>query len=315
MVGGGPVTPQQRQLANIRLELRSGKTRGVNPRVLTPEEVRARELRRDDLISRMVGRVNAHTTAEADRVIAGTKAVVAEAAVQVKDCFKESFCLEVRKGASAKERLDAIKTRQSVERGLMVQLRKEAAEERAQPKPRRAAVKAGKASSSGGEVKVEKASSGGREIVAEPAEAKRVCSELCRGTKQRPGKRCRVTTLPCRFHGVPKEDPPTLPAAFAHMLHKVDEDQRENLDATGSEEVPESLSLEERAEAREDKHPLGLVPELTDDAMLPDLGGGRRFVRRYVSSTDYAFDLPGEPDAPAAEVTPVAAAAPAAEEE
>ena len=52
----------------------------------------------------------------------------------VKRTFKESFCPEVREGASAKERLDAIKARQSVERGLMVQLRKEAAEERARPK-------------------------------------------------------------------------------------------------------------------------------------------------------------------------------------
>jgi len=177
-------------------------------------------------------------------------------------------------------------------------------------------VKAGKASSSGGEVKVEKASSsGGGEVVAEPAGAKRVCGELCRGTKQRPGKRCRVTTLPCRFHGVPKEDPPTLPAAFAHMMRKVDEGQRENLDATGSEEVPESLSLEERAEAREDKHPLGLVPELTDDAMLPDLGGGRRYVKKFTPQTDYSFDLEDCAEAEAAAEAAPAAVAPAAEEE
>ena len=99
MVGGGPVTPQQRQLANIRLELRSGSTCGVNPRVLTPEEVRARELRRDDLVSRMMGRVTAHTTAEADRSIAAINnhaaGVVAEAAESVKRTFKELSLIHI----------------------------------------------------------------------------------------------------------------------------------------------------------------------------------------------------------------------------
>ena len=195
---------------------------------MTPEEVRARELRRDDLISRMVGRVNAHTTAEADRVIAGTKAAVAEAVVQVKDCFKESFCPEVSTTAPAKERLDALKARHSIERGLMAQLRKEAAEDRARPKPRRAAAKvetaepkepkgkkraisASTATSSTGDGEV--ANLDAPVPVEKRTNPKRLCGALCRGTKQKPGKTCRKP-FPCMFHPVaaaPEIEPAAAP--------------------------------------------------------------------------------------------------------
>ena len=66
----GVVSKQSRELANVRLQLKSGKNRGTNPRRLTPEDVRALEARREQLAStvgarrllRVVGRVNAHTT-------------------------------------------------------------------------------------------------------------------------------------------------------------------------------------------------------------------------------------------------------------
>ncbi len=59
----------------MRLQLKSGKTRGSNPRPLSSEEVRALEARRDQLQAemaegrrqRVVGRVNAHTTQEAEQ--------------------------------------------------------------------------------------------------------------------------------------------------------------------------------------------------------------------------------------------------------
>ena len=64
----GPISKQSRDLANVRLQLKSGKTRGSNPRPLSSEEVRALEARRDQLQTemadrrrqRIANRVNAH---------------------------------------------------------------------------------------------------------------------------------------------------------------------------------------------------------------------------------------------------------------
>ena len=66
----GPATLVQRQLANIRLELREKTTRGKNPRPLEPNEIRSRELRRDNPMTQLSRHVNRHTTLEADRTIA-----------------------------------------------------------------------------------------------------------------------------------------------------------------------------------------------------------------------------------------------------
>ena len=60
---------QSVQLANVQRQLRSGKTRGTNPRPLTLEEVQSLEVRRDKLQAemseakrrRVVDRVNTHT--------------------------------------------------------------------------------------------------------------------------------------------------------------------------------------------------------------------------------------------------------------
>ena len=74
-----------KDLGNIEAQLRSGKTRGSNPRGLEPEEsaggapqsgFAALEQKRDAMRARMrasakertVARLNAHATAEADRV-------------------------------------------------------------------------------------------------------------------------------------------------------------------------------------------------------------------------------------------------------
>ena len=66
---------QSRALAHVRLQLKTGKTRGTNPRPLTSEEVCALEARRDELQAematrqrqRILSRVNNHTSQEAER--------------------------------------------------------------------------------------------------------------------------------------------------------------------------------------------------------------------------------------------------------
>ena len=71
----GPHSIQSRTLANVRLQLRTGKTRGTNPRPLSSEEVCALEARRDELQAematrqrqRILSRVNIHTSQEAER--------------------------------------------------------------------------------------------------------------------------------------------------------------------------------------------------------------------------------------------------------
>ena len=79
----GVASKQSRELANVRLQLKSGKTRGTNPRPLTPDELRALEARREQLVStvgarrllRVVGRVNAHASQEAEQT---RNAIIAE---------------------------------------------------------------------------------------------------------------------------------------------------------------------------------------------------------------------------------------------
>ena len=64
-----------RHLTNVREQLKTGRTRGANPRSLSPKEVEALEARRDHLQTemansrrqRIASRVNAHTTQEAEQ--------------------------------------------------------------------------------------------------------------------------------------------------------------------------------------------------------------------------------------------------------
>jgi hypothetical protein len=75
---GGQTSKISKDLANIQMQLKSGKTHGNNPRELSPEEITALEHRRDSLKTQMreiaksgiTARVNSHTTAETERVIA-----------------------------------------------------------------------------------------------------------------------------------------------------------------------------------------------------------------------------------------------------
>ena len=71
----GRLSIQSRTLANVRLQLRTGKTRGNNPRSLSAEEVCALEARRDELQTemanrqrqRILSRVNIHTSQVVER--------------------------------------------------------------------------------------------------------------------------------------------------------------------------------------------------------------------------------------------------------
>jgi len=71
----GAISKQSWDLANVRLQLKSGKTRGSNPRPLSTEEVHALEARHDQLQAemadrqrqRIVSRVNTHLSQEAER--------------------------------------------------------------------------------------------------------------------------------------------------------------------------------------------------------------------------------------------------------
>ena len=78
----GKHTKASRDLANVRVQLKTGKTRGSNPRLLSPEEVDALKTKEKDLVAQMaaatkeraINRINAHTTTEADRVIESQRA-------------------------------------------------------------------------------------------------------------------------------------------------------------------------------------------------------------------------------------------------
>ena len=91
----GPTSKLSRQLANVLLELRSGKTRGKNPRDYTPDEIRAKEALRDNLRKQMrenatqraIQRINDHTTSEADRIIAAQGQQINEATADSRAFF------------------------------------------------------------------------------------------------------------------------------------------------------------------------------------------------------------------------------------
>ena len=74
-ITSGPTSKASRALADVRLQLKSGKTRKGRP--LEPEDVAALEEKRDRIVAEMrdtrqkklVARIAGHTASEADRVI------------------------------------------------------------------------------------------------------------------------------------------------------------------------------------------------------------------------------------------------------
>ena len=73
----GAASKLSRDLANVRMQLKTKKTRGTNERDLDPEEITALEEKRDAIQAEMrrqaternINKINSHTTAESDRVI------------------------------------------------------------------------------------------------------------------------------------------------------------------------------------------------------------------------------------------------------
>ena len=71
----GPTSKASLDLAQVRFQIKSGKTR--KGRTLEPEEIAALEEKRDRMVAEMraerqkkfIGRITDHTTSEADRVI------------------------------------------------------------------------------------------------------------------------------------------------------------------------------------------------------------------------------------------------------
>jgi hypothetical protein len=110
-----PHSKASRALADIRLQLKTGKTRSA--RKLSPEEVRSLEARRDQLQAEMLearrqrvaSRVNAHTTAEADQ----TRTEVREEGQQTREEIKAQLepLTSLVAGAADEDRAARIKAR------------------------------------------------------------------------------------------------------------------------------------------------------------------------------------------------------------
>ena len=101
-----------RDLCNIAVQLRSGLTRGSKPRELTADEINALNRRRDSIRDQIIearkqrisARVNEHTTAESNRVIAASanhsQSVISEVTAAVDAAKSEILCAQ----AKAKQR-------------------------------------------------------------------------------------------------------------------------------------------------------------------------------------------------------------------
>ena len=94
----GPTSKLSRSLANVKVQLKKQKTRGVNPRDLRVDEIRALEARRDQLQAemleamrqRLAARVNAHTAAEADQTRTEVREESQDAGPQTRDASQDA---------------------------------------------------------------------------------------------------------------------------------------------------------------------------------------------------------------------------------
>jgi len=139
----GKNSAESRELANIRLQLRTGTTRGAKtPRVYNPDEIIALEQRRDKLVAQMAnrvaGRVNSHTTHEITRAIGEVNAHTTGA---LKRALREELCPGIADGATEREELDAMRARRKVEDARMIKLREKVATTKKAEKDERATKK------------------------------------------------------------------------------------------------------------------------------------------------------------------------------
>ena len=114
----GRTSPQSRKIANIRLQLKTGMTRGPNPRPLTGEEINALKQRHDVLAERIrpSSRIMAHTTVEIDRSIDAIN-------THTSKVVKQALCPDIATDATAEEELDALRARQRATQSRMGVLR------------------------------------------------------------------------------------------------------------------------------------------------------------------------------------------------
>ncbi len=83
-------------LGNVMRQLKSGKTRGSNPRDFNPEEISALELKRDALQARIreaakeraIDRLIAHNTSEADRIVTEVSTTIRVATAESSTFFQ-----------------------------------------------------------------------------------------------------------------------------------------------------------------------------------------------------------------------------------
>eukprot|EP00973_Karenia_brevis_P060048 8355317-Karenia_brevis.AAC.1 len=100
---------QSRALANVRTQLKTGKTRGNNPRKLTADEILALEQKATQLQEeiaearhqRSVNRINSHTTQEAEQ----TRAAVHEEGQQMRQALQPIIALVAGEGDTIDDRL------------------------------------------------------------------------------------------------------------------------------------------------------------------------------------------------------------------
>ena len=135
-------------LGNLRVQLRTGKTRGKNPRLLTERELEVLEERRCVLENEMAHRVSqrlergisAHITSQSDRVIIAVREVGAEAQSYFANVGGAGSAEDLRlRGKSLIERAKGIErdTRKAATQQRRANARRAKAEERVRHKAER----------------------------------------------------------------------------------------------------------------------------------------------------------------------------------
>jgi len=179
---------------------------------LTAAQVEVLVARRAVMIARVKARVrvNAHTTAEANRTIGAVNA-------HTSAVLKQAVCPDLPPDASEQEELDALRARQKAIGARMAVLRGRTAAAKKEERDERPARKLVEKHAAKRDREVEKAA---EKAVAkeEKAAARVVCGAMCRGTKQKPGKLCKQR-MPCRHH--PDERGETRVARLGAMLDEL----------------------------------------------------------------------------------------------
>jgi len=210
---GGQNSKLSRDLANVRIQLKSGRTRGVTPHDLTHDEIEALENKRDNLLAdmqrqakeRSVARINSHTTTAinnaADRII--------ESQLPSNQCIEAIAAVLVNgkaaprpKGLTAQQRLAQIRQSKSILTTEEDEVREERRNERVQAaEDREKRMNAVKASRKERQAKTQKPPAPTQETIA-PSAADVETPPKCEATikrGKRKGEAC-GGRMPCKRH-------------------------------------------------------------------------------------------------------------------